>query len=609
MALLVAASILLAALATLGRVEATFTAQFDARVTSLLDAASARYAALGARAAQRMEGLGEALLADPRLAERLLIRPEPTSATVLEAATRMQALAGLDLLDLLDDKGRILSSGHWFERAGFEDPAALQLPQGVPALRSVRVPSGELLGVVVRRDVVLGEARVLLVGGTVLGAEFLAEIAPGPGEALLLLGLEPDSGDGAEGVVATGDPDAAAATADAVPSAAAPPDMPYTIATAGAADRLPVATIPAALAHPIGQRLARIDAPGGESWSGGSLALRDAAGNERAALVVAVDRAELTGLLARLRLLFLGVGAGTTVLAALVGAWISRRTTRPLSALVGTVEAISAGRSDAPFPRSSRDEVGRLVEAFSRMHQTLGSQQSRLLAAERVAAWREVAQRVAHEVKNPLSPIRLTVENMTKARRQAPASFDAIFEEGSRLILEEVDQLGRIVTEFSEFARLPAPAPTLQDLDALVDAVLALHAAEPGLEVERSRGTQPRRIPVDADQISRALKNLIGNAVEAMRPRGGRLVVRTAYAAGGASVEILDSGPGFSREVQERLFEPYFTTRTTGTGLGMAIAFQIAADHGGSLGAENRPEGGARVVLHLPAGGPAVAAG
>jgi signal transduction histidine kinase len=597
MALLVAAAVLLAALATLRRVEATFTAQFDARVASLLDAASARYAALGARAAQRMAGLGAALLADPRLAERLLIRPEPTSAMVLESATRMQALAGLDLLDLLDDKGRILSSGHWFERAGFEDPAALELPEGVPALRSVRIPSGELLGVVVRRDVVLGEARVLLVGGTVLGEEFLKEIAPGSGEALILLGLAPGPADDGDGAVP-----------NATSSPAVVPDIPYTIATAGAAARLPLAAIPAALAQPIGQRLARIDAPGGESWSGGSLALRDAAGNERAALVVAVDRAELTGLLARLRLSFVVIGAGTTILAALVGAWISRRTTRPLSALVGTVEAISAGRSDAPFPRSSRDEVGRLIEAFSRMHQTLGSQQARLLAAERVAAWREVAQRVAHEVKNPLSPIRLTVENMTKARRQAPASFDAIFEEGSRLILEEVDQLGRIVSEFSEFARLPSATPTLQDLDALVDAVLALHAADPGLTVERLVGATPRRIAVDADQISRALKNLIGNAVEAMRPRGGKLIVRTAYAAGGASVEILDSGPGFSSEALGRLFEPYFTTKATGTGLGMAIAFQIAADHGGTLGAENRAEGGARVALRLPANGLAGAA-
>jgi nitrogen fixation/metabolism regulation signal transduction histidine kinase len=385
--------------------------------------------------------------------------------------------------------------------------------------------------------------------------------------------------------------------------------MPFTIASAGAAARLPLAAIPAALAHPIGQRLARIEAPGGESWSGGSLALRDPSGNERAALVVAVDRAELTGLLARLRLSFLAVGVATTALAALVGAWISRRTTRPLSALVGTVEAISAGESDALFPPSSRGEVGRLVEAFSRMHQTLGSQQSRLLAAERVAAWREVAQRVAHEVKNPLSPIRLTVENMAKARRQAPGSFDAVFEEGSRLILEEVDQLGRIVTEFSEFARLPSPAPTPQDLDALVDAVLALYAAEPGLEVERLRGTAGRRIPLDADQISRALKNLIGNAVEAMRPRGGRLVVRTASTAAGASVEILDSGPGFSREAQTRLFEPYFTTKAAGTGLGMAIAFQIAADHGGSLSAENRAQGGACVVLRLPAAGAAGATG
>jgi len=313
-----------------------------------------------------------------------------------------------------------------------------------------------------------------------------------------------------------------------------------------------------------------------------------------------VDRAGLSSLRSWLRWTFLGIGAAGVVAAALAGAWVARRVTRPLTGLVGAVDAIAAGREEVEFPPAGPDEVGSLVTSFARMHRSLQEQQERLLAAERVAAWKEVAQRVAHEVKNPLSPIRLTVENMVKARRRAPEMFDEVFADGARAILEEVDQLGRIVTEFSEFARLPAPCPAPADLDQLVDSVLSLYATEPGLRVERGRDGRLAPIPIDADQISRALKNLIGNAVEAMRPRGGRLRVRTGAEGRDATVEIADSGPGFPEAAAGRMFEPYFTTKTKGTGLGMAIALRIVADHGGTIQVGNHPEGGARVVVRLP---------
>jgi nitrogen fixation/metabolism regulation signal transduction histidine kinase len=274
--------------------------------------------------------------------------------------------------------------------------------------------------------------------------------------------------------------------------------------------------------------------------------------------------------------------------------------TRPLAGLVRAVDAITAGRADYTFPQAGSDEVGGLVASFSRMQRSLETQQEQLLAAERVAAWREVAQRVAHEVKNPLSPIRLTIENLIKARRQAPEMFDQIFEEGTQGILEEVDQLGRIVTEFSEFARLPSPSPAPTDLDRLIDAVLALYATEPGLSVVRRREASLPEARLDPDQFSRALKNLVGNAVEAMRPGGGELTVRTGREGSTAFVEISDRGPGFREDAAGRVFEPYFTTKEKGTGLGLPIALRIVSDHGGSITTANRSEGGAQVTVRIP---------
>jgi nitrogen fixation/metabolism regulation signal transduction histidine kinase len=236
------------------------------------------------------------------------------------------------------------------------------------------------------------------------------------------------------------------------------------------------------------------------------------------------------------------------------------------------------------------------------MQRRLEEQQQRAAAAERLAAWREVARHVAHEVKNPLVPIRLTVENLLRARERAPALFEELFAEGTRTILQEVDRLQRLVGEFTEFARLPPLRRRRVDLRELIDGVLDLHRAEPGLEVLRHTGTDPVPLEADPDQLARALGNVIGNAVESMRAGAGprRLSVALHVAGGAARVVVEDSGPGIEAGAEARVFEPYFTTKRAGTGLGLAIAQRIVVEHGGEIRAANRAGGGAAVVIRLP---------
>jgi signal transduction histidine kinase len=332
---------------------------------------------------------------------------------------------------------------------------------------------------------------------------------------------------------------------------------------------------------------------------GRSLSLEGPDGKVLGRIDLLLDRAPLDRLLGKLRWAVLVVVLVGAAVGAAAGAWIARRATRPVEETLRALESVAAGQADYDFPTATRDDLEALPEAFSRLHRSLEDQQRRRAAAERVAAWREVARRVAHEVKNPLAPIRLTVENLRKARRQSPEVFDEIFDDGARAILEEVDQLQRLVTEFSEFARLPEPKPVSVNVDELIDSVLTLYSGEPGITVERRRGTGIPLLRGDPDLLARAFKNLVANAVEAMGPDGGVLGVETASEDRVVVVRIVDDGPGFSEQAERHLFEPYFTTKATGTGLGMTLAYRIVTEHGGLISASNRPEGGAEVVVRL----------
>ena len=300
-------------------------------------------------------------------------------------------------------------------------------------------------------------------------------------------------------------------------------------------------------------------------------------------------------------------GAASAGIALLIAILLARNMSRPIAELAAEARKVATEQANPLRVRGS-GEIAELVQAFDKMIEDLAATRRRLAATSRVAAWREVARRVAHEVKNPLAPIRAAVETLRRLRARNDPAFDEYFDEATRTVLDEVHRIANIVTEFTRFARLPAPRPQETDLGELARQVVQLQKANAGdaaisLDV---RGPLPR-VRADRDQIVQVVTNLVQNAVEAVRDRPGGRVDVSISATGPDLVEIAvqDNGPGVAPEMAARLFEPYATTKAQGTGLGLAIAQRIAMEHNGELSYVTRSVGqGALFRLVLPLDGP-----
>jgi signal transduction histidine kinase len=224
---------------------------------------------------------------------------------------------------------------------------------------------------------------------------------------------------------------------------------------------------------------------------------------------------------------------------------------------------------------------------------------SDVVRSNRLAAWAEMARIIAHEIKNPLTPIRLSVEHLREVWRRQSPEFDRVLEDCVRNVLRQTDELRRSAAEFSDYARLPRPEMRPTDIGALLRDSVAAYAGAPGIAFVVDAG---RDLWADGDArlLSRVLSNLIGNSVEALRG-GGEIRASAARLDGRIAVTVEDDGPGVAPSILPRLFDPYFSAKSGGTGLGLAIAKKIVEEHAGSIGAENRPTRGLRVRFEIPA--------
>jgi nitrogen fixation/metabolism regulation signal transduction histidine kinase len=254
-------------------------------------------------------------------------------------------------------------------------------------------------------------------------------------------------------------------------------------------------------------------------------------------------------------------------------------------------------------------EIRAFADAFNRAIADLTALRKRLAATERIAARREIARRVAHEIKNPLAPIRAAVETLRRLRARQDPAFDEYFDEATRTVLDEVQRITRIVSEFTEFARLPAPNPAPLDVVDTLRAQATLHGSS-GTAIVFTSGPCPP-LNADRDQLVQLFSNLIQNAqyaAESRQARDGRPAQVTvdvrAASADKLRIVVSDNGPGLAPEMRARLFEPYATNKPGGTGLGLAIAQRIVLEHGGEIAYSDSPGGGATFSVELPVSGP-----
>jgi len=294
------------------------------------------------------------------------------------------------------------------------------------------------------------------------------------------------------------------------------------------------------------------------------------------------------------------------ILLAWVGAsLLALRVTRPLESLAEAMDALSRGQSGPPLVRGD-SEVAELARAFERMRADLERSRRELARAERTAAWREVARRIAHEIKNPLTPIRLAVHRLRGLEERLAGEDRARLGESLLAVDQEVETLRRMADTFSRFSKLPEPDRKPAHLAPLVKSVAAMYEGTPAV-LTWSAGEELGAV-ADEGQLRQALHNLIQNALDATGGVGPVAVTADAEARAGrpgVRLAVTDGGPGFGAEALARAGEPYFTEKTRGTGLGLAMVRRIAEGHGGSMALSNAPPGGARVEIWIPAEPPA----
>jgi two-component system, NtrC family, nitrogen regulation sensor histidine kinase NtrY len=512
------------------------------------------------------------------------------SAGYFDLAKTMADSHQLDFLEFVDGRGIIISSAQWpakfgYPETGFEAVASANERNAF--LMQEELQDSTTLGVFAVRATHAAEHPIYVVGGRRLDRTFLSAIDLPVGMRALLYQNRRDRF-------------AADLLLDPSASANAP-------ATAHNADKF--ATLIDAVRRSHQEMTWKIqwssDQADDELFRGIPLWGEGQDHPLLAILLIGNSQRSYVELKRHIRESALLAGGGGIVLAILLSGWAAARVTRPVERLAKAAHDVSVGNWNTRVLVPGNDEVAQLAESFNRMTSELLTQKERLLQAERVAAWRELARRLAHELKNPLFPLQLTVENLMRARMQSSQQFEEIFNESSSTLLAEISNLKAIIGRFSEFSKMPQPHLQLVQINEVLRGVAQLFQAQfnaPGREPIACRLELDENldlIAADPELLHRALSNLVLNAMDAM-PNGGTLSLRSRRADGTVVVEVADTGTGLAPEECERIFTPYYTSKQHGTGLGLAIVQSVVSDHGGRITVRSEPRAGTRFVIELP---------
>src|ERR1017187_3300109 len=461
-----------------------------------------------------------------------------------EYVGQAHTLAGqqhLDFLELVDYRGAILSSAQWQAKFGYPEAAISQAtpPQATPAqattpapavpagafLKREELPDGATLGLFAVRVARVGEQPLYVIGGERLDQGFLSTLDIPAGTRVLLY-QNLDAKWNPKSLLDLNGP--AAGVDQIAPLVAQVRDTPQESQrvihwTSDSADAEVFHAIP--LTGPIFSATNQISLNQG-SLNQGSLNQPPANQQLMGVLLVGSSRRPLIELQRQIVSTAMLVGGAGIFVAVLASLWFAARVTRPVVSLAEAARRVAAGDLAAKVEVESSDELGELAASFNRMTEDLVQQKDRTLQAERVAAWRELARRLAHELKNPLFPLQVTVENLMRAKQKSPEMFEEVFHEGTATLLAEIDNLKAIIGRFSEFSRMPQPQRRPTQVNDVVRSVLRVFQAQlqekNQIAVHTELADALPEISADPDLLHRALQNPVLNAIDAM-PQGGEI--------------------------------------------------------------------------------------